>query len=83
MAASLDDLIARGDTDRLEIVDRGARDDALDEMLRLLTLRDSEMYRELLREGFERNLPPHQQAAIARARELLARDRRDRATGAA
>ncbi|HEY5922014.1 MAG TPA: hypothetical protein VIV11_10110 [Kofleriaceae bacterium] len=55
----------------------GKPQDAFDEMLRFVTLRDSQLYRELLAEGFGRDLTAADQMTVRRVRSLLAGHRRN------
>jgi predicted Zn-dependent protease len=55
---------------------QGREKEAFQEMLRFLNAKDSEMYRELLCQGFGESLSAELQAMVTSARELLARHRR-------
>jgi hypothetical protein len=55
------------------LVDRGQRDDALEEMVRLLRLSKSDLYVDLLVPGYESTLTVTQKVLVSKARELLAR----------
>jgi hypothetical protein len=57
--------------------DQGRRTEALEEMVRFLRWRYSEMYAEMLSPRFEARLSAEQQALVGEARRLLARRRRN------
>ena len=59
------------------LYERGRIDDALQEMLRLLHLRDSDLYAELLCEGYGARFTAEQQDHIMEARRLLKRHRQN------
>jgi tetratricopeptide (TPR) repeat protein len=58
--------------------DLGRHEGALREMLRLVSVRDSNRYREALDEGFRHRLSPAEHDIIGKVRELFARYRQGR-----
>lgn len=59
------------------LFDQGRLDEALQEMLRLLRLRDSELYAELLNDGFGAEFSNERQELVTEARRLLRRHRQN------
>ena len=59
------------------LYEQGRIDEALQEMLRLLHLRDSDMYRELLCDGYGSRFSTEQQRLVVDARRLLKKHRQN------